>query len=887
MEASERSATVDSIHQEAIQHGLYFLNPDDQELHGRTFSLNGQDLLSFASCSYLGLEHHPQLVDGVVRAVRRYGTQFSATRGFVSAPPYAELEALMSELLGGYALVCSSTSLGHQSVLGVLATEKDAIVLDHQAHYSIQQAAQLSRTSGCRVEIVKHGELERALDVLQELAPRHRTVWFAVDGVYSMYGDLVPVELLRQALRVAPNVRLYVDDAHGMSWVGKHGQGSFLTRMGFNERMVLATSLNKAFAAGGGCLLFASDQERQFVRKTGGPLFFSGPLQPPMLGAAISSAKLHLSSEIYQHQEVLQERVRLANTLIHERGLPQLIENETPIFFLRLGLPRLAFKVARRMMDEGIYVTPSVYPTVPMRRGGIRLSLTASHSAEDVTRVIERLAVHIPAVLAEEGMTVDNLDEEFRHALPGKVKLGARVRAPLQELIQRLIVEERPPEPAPARAPVPVAAPVAPPIAPVQLVVEKYSSIWQIDKALWNSMLGTVGFISWDSLMMQEQVFSDGSEPENSWRFLYVLIRDQLGHILAAAPFTVALCKDDMLMREEVSQRVEERRKSEPYFLSSRSLLLGTLLSEGNHLYLDRGGPWRAALAKLLEVAREEFDGERCSVMTLRDLPADDPEMDQEMLHHGLVKVPMLDSHQLDISWWTEEEYLASLKRSRRAHLRERIEQSRMYERRLHGVGVGETLSLEELEHLHSLYLNVARRALRLNVFHLPLRLLAAMHESPAWELMTLRIAPEHGGPADGRPVAFGAAHKHNGHYGGFLCGVDYQYVHSHGVYRQLLYQAVRRAMELGMKTVHLGMTAEMEKSRLGSLPHRTCVYMQAREHFSGALLREIAAEASLSRPGKREEGPAVARPAENTGGTELSQSVESKGAVLDGSGVP
>lgn len=841
MEASERNSTVDSIHQEAIQHGIYFLNPDDQELHGRTFRLQGQELLSFASCSYLGLEQHPQLVEGVIHAAKKYGTQFSATRGFVSAPPYGELEALMSELLGGHAIVCSSTSLGHQSALGVLATEKDAIVLDHQAHYSIQQAVQICRTSGCHVEIVKHGELERALEAIQRLASIRKTVWFCVDGVYSMYGDLVPIELLREALKIAPNVRLYVDDAHGMSWVGKHGRGSFLTRFGFNERVVLATSLNKAFAAGGGCLLFATDKERQYVRKTGGPLFFSGPLQPPMLGAAMASARLHLSQEIYQHQEILHERVRLANRLIREEGLPLLVENETPIFFLRLGLPRLGFKVARRMMDEGIYVTPSVYPTVPMRRGGIRLSLTGYHTNEDVERVIKRLAVHIPEVLAEEGLTVDNLDDEFRHALPGKGRFAARARAPLQELIQRLIVEQETPEPE-------LAATGKRPIeSPANLTVEKYTSIWQVDKELWNSMLGTVGFISWDSLMMQEQVFTDTDEPENSWQFLYVLVRDPAGRVLAAAPFTVALCKDDMLMREEVSQKVEERRKEDPYFLSSKALLLGTLLSEGNHLYLDRSGPWRAALTRLLEVAREEYDKNRCSVMTLRDLPADDNEMDQELLHHGLVKVPMLDSHVLNITWWNEDEYLATLTKRKREHLRERIAQSKFYERRVHGVGVGETLSVEELEHLHSLYLNVAKKAMRLNVFHLPLRLLAAMHESPAWELVTLRLDPAHGGPAHGRPVAFYAGYKQDAHYGAFLCGVDYDYVYQHGAYRQMLFQIIRRAMELGTKTVHLGMTANLEKLRFGTVAQRTCVYMQARDHFSGALLREIAAEASLS----------------------------------------
>jgi hypothetical protein len=361
--------------------------------------------------------------------------------------------------------------------------------------------------------------------------------------------------------------------------------------------------------------------------------------------------------------------------------------------------------------------------------------------------------------------------------------------------------------------------------------------------------------------MMQEPVFTDTPEPEHSWGFLYVLVRDLTGRVIAAAPFTRALCKDDMLMREEVSEHVEEKRKTDPYFLSSRVLLLGTLVSEGNHLYLDRTGPWRAALARLLEVAREEFDRSSCAVMTLRDLPADNPEMDQEMLHHGLVKVPMLDSHLLHIKWWTEEEYLSSLTRRKREHVRERIEQSRHYERRLHGVGVGESLTVEELGYLHSLYLNVAKKAMRFNIYDLPLRLLAAMHETPAWELVTLRLDPAHGGPTDGRPVAFYAGHKQDGHYGAFLCGVDYDYVYQHGAYRQVLFQIVRRAMELGMKTVHLGMTANLEKLRFGTVAQQTCVYMQARDHFGGALLREISAEASIGHSQGPDASPTLARP--------------------------
>lgn len=446
-------------------------------------------------------------------------------------------------------------------------------------------------------------------------------------------------------------------------------------------------------------------------------------------------------------------------------------------------------------------------------------------------------------------MTLDVLDQEFASALPGR---GA---PSLAALVQRLFVAEDAPAPAPTLA---ATRPVE---AQGGLTVERYTSITQIDKALWDSLLGTVGFISWDSLVMQEQVFSGATEPENSWEFLYVIVRDAAGGVVAAALFTVALCKDDMLMREEVSFRVEERRRLDPYFLSSRALLLGSLLSEGNHLYLDRAGPWRAALGRLLSVAREELDRAGCTVMVLRDLPAEDAEMDQEMLHHGLVKVPTLDTHLLPITWQTEQGYLDHLKTSKRKRqaLIERIAQSHRYERRLHGAGVGEPLSPGELDHLHGLYTAVARKALRLNVFHLPARLLAAMQTSPAWEIVTLRLDPAHGGPADGRPVAFYAAHKQGGHYGGFLCGVDYDYVYTHGAYRQMLYQTVRRAMELGMTTLHLGMTADMEKLRFGTVARRRSVYLQARDHFDGALLREIAAEASLAGKPARAPAPVAA----------------------------
>jgi 7-keto-8-aminopelargonate synthetase-like enzyme len=418
LEISEYLSVVESVHSEARRAGLFFQNCQDTQLNDRNINLSGNQLLAFASCSYMGLEQHPEVINGVHQAVDSFGTQFPTSRGYMSSPLYEELEEAMSNIFDAHALVTSCTTLGHQIALGALVTEKDAIVLDHQAHYSVQMAAMLARSNGAKMELVKHGELERALEVVEKRSRTARNVYFAVDGVFSMFGDLAPIGLLHQVLDVAPNVRLYVDDAHGMSWTGKNGQGSFLSRIPFSERIVLATSMSKGFGAAGGCLLFSSAEEREWVRLCGGPLVFSIPVPPPMLGAAMASARLHLSAEIYDLQRQYRERVDLCNQLIREAELPLLVENESPIFFLKLGSPSRAFTVAQRMREEGIYVTPSVYPTVPLKRAGIRLSVTVAHSLDDIKRVIGKLAEHIPAVLRDEGVTESELDRLFERAVP-------------------------------------------------------------------------------------------------------------------------------------------------------------------------------------------------------------------------------------------------------------------------------------------------------------------------------------------------------------------------------------------------------------------------------------------------------------------------------------
>ncbi len=282
----------------AARQGLAMRTAEDERLDGRAVTLDGRPVVSFTSCSYLGLELDPRVRRGAIDAVERYGTQFSSSRSYLSAPAYEELEALLGELFGGPTLVTPNTTLAHLSALPVLVAEEDAVILDHHVHQTVHLAVPQLREQGTHVEFLRHGRLDLLEERLRALEGAHRRVWYLADGIYSMFGSAAPIEALRYLASQHEALHLYIDDAHGTSWTGRHGRGFALEHLAGFPRAVVSVSLNKSFGAGGGALVFPEEELRRRVRTCGGPMIFTGPVQPPMLGAAIASARIHLSPEI-------------------------------------------------------------------------------------------------------------------------------------------------------------------------------------------------------------------------------------------------------------------------------------------------------------------------------------------------------------------------------------------------------------------------------------------------------------------------------------------------------------------------------------------------------------------------------------------------------------
>jgi 7-keto-8-aminopelargonate synthetase-like enzyme len=355
--------------------------------NGRWVELDGRMLRNFGTCSYLGFDQRPELKDAAIAATQDYGTQFSISRAYMECSLYEELEGTLERVTGRPTLVAPSTTLAHMAALPVIVRDRDAVIMDQFAHASLHAAADLLRD--VPVHLVRHSKLDQIDQLIQNLSIDHDRIWLVVDGLYSMFGDFAPFQGLDDLLDRWPRLHLYVDDAHATGWFGTHGRGAALTRLGQHPRLVVALSLNKTLAAAGGALALPDAESKCRIRRCGGPMLFSGPIQPPMLGAAVASCKLLLSTDHPAAQAALIYRIDYAIAAAARAGLPLAPQHRTPIFFIPCDSVDEATDKVGRLLNDGFYVCPSAFPAVPVNRPGVRFTITLHNALEDIDGLIK------------------------------------------------------------------------------------------------------------------------------------------------------------------------------------------------------------------------------------------------------------------------------------------------------------------------------------------------------------------------------------------------------------------------------------------------------------------------------------------------------------------
>ena len=800
MEKNPLMDTVDQVVSHAKSRNIIHLSAQNEQLSDNHLQLKGKDVVSFGSCSYLGLEFSEVLKAAAKKGIDDFGTQFSSSRAYLSLSYYNELEEKLGRIFEAHVVVAPTTTLGHIAAIPVIVSSSDAVIMDHQVHSSVQTAVGLVKAKNTHVELVRHNRMDLLEERILKLKGTYKKIWYMADGIYSMYGDLAPVDKIYELLDKYPQLHFYVDDAHAMSAFGKNGRGYVLGSRKIHDRMVVGTSLNKAFATGGGALVFSSKKTADRVRNCGSTLITSGPMQPSALSAALACADLHLSGEIHEYQEELQENIRYTHLLLKKYGLPNMAEEATPIFFVAVGLPKVGYNLIHRMLEEGFYLNLGIFPAVPIKNTGVRFTITRLHTFEQIEAMVKVLAYHYPLALAEESSSIEQVYEAFKIPLPQVREMNNLVRSGIRHS---------------------------------QLRLAQYKTINDVPKEEWNKLMSERGIFDWENLLLLEQSFSGNIRPEDNWEFDYVVIRDFSGKAVLATFLTCSLTKDDMLSDKVISRDLEERRKTDPYLFTSKTLSLGSQVTEGNHLYIDYSSPyWKESVGILLqrmEILQQQYDA---TTLMLRDLPAEDSQMDNLMVDNGFFKIALPDSYAVDVTGWTtEEDFHAGLSKRSRRHFRENIlDHSDKFE-----VTVEKESSNEAIAEYYRLYLNVKNQSLELNTFTLPYRLFENLCRSEHWEVIRVSFKDKQQAPGC---VAFVLCSKHTSVYAGVVVGLDYTLNAEHNVYRRAVYEVIRRSKQLQCDKASLGLSADMEKKKFGAVATRSCAYLQVKDLYKMAVLQ-------------------------------------------------
>jgi hypothetical protein len=266
---------------------------------------------------------------------------------------------------------------------------------------------------------------------------------------------------------------------------------------------------------------------------------------------------------------------------------------------------------------------------------------------------------------------------------------------------------------------------------------------------------------------------------------------------------------------------------------------MGSLLTEGDHLFLARSRDWRSALRMVLQAARALEDAAGAAAVVLRDLPDGDDELHAFLLGEGLLRVPVADSWVRSVDFTGDEEFLAGLTRKQRYHQRTNVlawEPAFRVEVLEGGSAAAAALPAVQRDALYDLYRAVHARAFDLSVFPLPRRLLDSVLESPGWEVVLLHLPERPGGP-----VAFAVQHVSGEQVAPVFVGMDYAFVPTHHSYQQLLLQALRSAQRRGARRVLYGMGADLQKSRFGARRVKRWAYIQATDTYNSDVLAHLA----------------------------------------------
>lgn len=349
---------------------------------------DGREFINMCSCSYLGLDSHPDVIEGAIEVLRREKTMDMAiSRLRIRLADLDALEAELSRLWKAKTIVTTTASYASAGLLPLIASghllpegKRPVVVFDKAAHFSMNLIKPI-----CADETEVLTSPHNDMNFLEDVCRKHARVAYIADGFYSMGGAAIIKDLF--ALQDRYGLFLYFDDSHSLSVYGSEGQGFVRTLMGreMNPRTIIIGSLGKGFGTAGGAVMLGPGQYEDLVGRFGGPLGWSQSLSIPAIGAGLASARLHDTPELARRQQTLRANIRYFDERVPTRTKGE----DFPIKIIDVGPEALAVDCSRRLLEQGFYSSAVFFPIVPKGRAGLRVMLRSNLSPEDLQRLCD------------------------------------------------------------------------------------------------------------------------------------------------------------------------------------------------------------------------------------------------------------------------------------------------------------------------------------------------------------------------------------------------------------------------------------------------------------------------------------------------------------------
>ena len=354
---------------------------------GSSIEHNGKKLINFSSNDYLGLAVHPALVDAVRKAMERFGVGSGASRLVCgSLKPHHELEEALADWLDAErALVFSSGFAAAQGVITSLVGRGDVVIIDKKVHASTVDAAKLS---GATIRVFHHNDLLSLEKILKWADSKNTRVLTITESVFSMDGDSPDIESLVE-LKDRYGSWLMLDEAHALGCYGEAGTGLALKSNLAARIEVRLGTLGKSIGAAGGFVCGNQMLVDLLVNKARSFIFSTAP-SPLVSAAALAGVNLIQSNEGEARRHKLWDNVEHFQKGVASQNWPvaPAMSVILPLIFRDESKAMIAMSLLR---DSGLYIPAIRFPTVPRNEARLRVTVSASHSRDDITALLSAL----------------------------------------------------------------------------------------------------------------------------------------------------------------------------------------------------------------------------------------------------------------------------------------------------------------------------------------------------------------------------------------------------------------------------------------------------------------------------------------------------------------